>query len=579
MALSRGVRRDLAKARNIIMICGALISVVTFFILRAVLAVSYFNIPVEIIWNDNNNADQTRPNSVIVRLYRQGGTAQIASVTMTQASNADPNDSNRWTYTFNNIQYTSGYRYYVYQEENFNGYQIGQRVDLNVTNATTIDSFQEGDSTVNSRGDHTLGNISYFIYKKGSSWYLWTRYSLNSTELTSFTQAISSQIGQTISVSSSNYMYGSTPYDDNITISGGTTSNVTVKVKGSLDESYYGTYHSASSTSATFNNTLENQECTLTVHHVNEDGTEFAADSTTVYTCGDTYTASPAPADHYEYSYDVTGPAPTGTITSDIDFTYVYTQVEWPVIYAFQSPFPQNAGDYLPDPRIAYYHEGDTVTVAPYPTPPQGWRFVKWHIQNGDDILPGGTFQMPTENVTVMGFWQQFSGYFAPQIEIEIENEPEYYRVFDIVTFAIHVTNPESYDITNVVIQNSLSGSGFIASQDYTVNAATRATIPTIPAGDTVTLYATYQIPTDTTQTITNTATVTSASAANYYYLDDTQTISASTDFNVRSWQDDPVATGVNSNGTTLYVILLLGGAAGAILSVVMSKNNEERKR
>jgi hypothetical protein len=110
MALSRGVRRDLAKARNIILICGALISVVTFFILRAVLAVSYFNIPVEIIWNDNNNADQTRPNSVIVRLYRQGGTAQIASATMTQASNADPNDSNRWTYTFNNIQYTSGYQ-------------------------------------------------------------------------------------------------------------------------------------------------------------------------------------------------------------------------------------------------------------------------------------------------------------------------------------------------------------------------------------------------------------------------------------------------------------------------------------
>lgn len=585
MALSRGIRHDLAKARNIILVCGALMTIAAFFILKSVFGAQTTTIPFEIIWSDSNSS--LRPTSVTVRLM--DGTNEVANQTLTSA-NADPTDQDKWLGSFANVPYSTSY---IISEDPITGYDYAVNITPTYASATITNvqnlSVSQG---VNSLGDV---NVIWFHATRPANDFLWTLEALDDDTLDLVVNQINAASGTSLTVAglTATNAFGETGYGSGIQTTFTVRTSRTVRIQGaegaiefwasnnastlSIDDVYYANYTIAGDT-VELNNVSQIVNYTLTVHHLNTDGTEFAPDVTTTYMSGDTYTADPITAAHYEYSYDTNGPAPTGVITSDIDFTYYYQQVEFPVTYGFISPFPDNPNQLLP--QTQYYHIGNTVTVEDYPTEPQGWQFIKWHFQNGDDVEPGDTFEMPADIVSIIGYWRRFNGTFSPSITADIPNESEYYRVFDTVTFRIQVTNTASYAINNVVITNSLEGSEFTTSEDYTVVSARRASIPTIPAGETVTLYATYQIPTDITQTIENTATITSATAANYYYLDNSQTYSASADFSVRSWQDDPVVTGITPNGTTLYAILLLGGAAGVVLSVVVSNNNiKERKR
>lgn len=66
------------------------------------------NINVEKIWNDDNNNDGLRPESITIRLYKGEGAdkVEVTSVTLTSA-NATTNDN--WTYTYKNLpKYENG---------------------------------------------------------------------------------------------------------------------------------------------------------------------------------------------------------------------------------------------------------------------------------------------------------------------------------------------------------------------------------------------------------------------------------------------------------------------------------------
>ncbi len=59
----------------------------------------YFNISESITWDDDDNANGTRPNSVTVILFKNG--SQVSSQTVTAVNN--------WTYTFSYQPIDDGY--------------------------------------------------------------------------------------------------------------------------------------------------------------------------------------------------------------------------------------------------------------------------------------------------------------------------------------------------------------------------------------------------------------------------------------------------------------------------------------
>ncbi len=574
MVFTRTVKADIRKALARLFFVFIIILATALLILNVAFAAT-FSIPVEINWDDQGVSAGTRPTQVILRLRRTNNNSILSTLTLT-ASNQDPNNPNKWVGTFSGISYNSNFTYVVSQD-NFSDYIIGEPSTISVSNNASIDTYTIAASSIYQNNASTnLGRISYFLYNKNGTYYLYTREMLNATQLASFNQAISAKIGTTINVTSSNAFYGNNTYDSNITVSV-RSNNVTVGINrnANISAAYYGTYSNATGSTAIFTNTLQATTCNLTIHHLNEDNTIFAADTTTSYTCGDTYTASPI--SNNRYIPEITIGQATGTINQDIEVTYVYHPKYHDVIYQFTgSVQPPNASTLLP--ATAEHEVGTTVTVAQGPTA-AGYRFLGWQI-NGSPA--GASFTMPTSDVVVTGSWEQFNGYFAPTLAKQVINPQTIYRFGDTVQFQITVTNTASFPITNVEVKENLLGATFVISPNYTVsNTGDIATIATIPANSSITLTAEYPITDDVTQTgRTNTVEITAASANNYYFLDPNQSYTASTTFNTQSWQDVPVLTGINiSQATTLlYAFLLAIGAIGLAGAVVAYCGKEEDK-
>ena len=530
-------------------------------IVNAVFAATDLQIPVEIIWNDNSDAGGSRPAQVILRVRRTGSNEDLKTVTLTQ-SDADLNNANRWVTTISGINYNSSYSYQVFQET-INDYSITQ--SANVTATTQLGIVHYASDTISNKQAHYYSDSDFFIIKRHNSqdYYLWSYYDYG---LNNLNNLIHNYIDSNITVSSSHYEYGYSGNnvnlgDANLSFDSG-SDEITVRVsKGGNYSVYYGLLGNiAQGNTVTLTNTLNIQSYNLTIHHLNEDDTPFAADTVTSYTSGSTYTATPI--SNNRYNPELTIGQATGTITQDTEVTYVYHPKFHDVIYQFTgSVQPPNASSLLP--ATVTYDDGDTVTVAPEPTA-TGYRFLGWKI-NGVDA--GASFTMPSTDVTITGSWEQFNGTFAPTISKTITNPQTVYHFDDTVEFQVYVTNTASFPITNVEVEEQLVGANFIPASGYSIDANddTKAIISTIPAGATVVLYAEYYVADDVTQLRTNTAEITSATADNYYFLDTTQDYTASVQFSTQSWQDVPVLTGVNTNSTTLYALLMSLGAIGIV--------------
>ncbi|MBO4855137.1 Cna B-type domain-containing protein [Candidatus Saccharibacteria bacterium] len=549
----------------------ALITTLSAVIINAVFAATNLQIPVEIIWNDQSDNGGTRPSQVILHVRRSGSNENLKTVTLTQA-NEDPNDSNKWVTTIDGLTYNSSYSYQIHQE-NVTGYNITQSANVTVTTQLGIISHNQDSLSGNGTTRH-YSNTNFIIIQKNNTRRLWTytSYSLNTLN-----PILTSTFGNNYSFTSGNYETGASAnlgiadveYD-----SGYDEATLETSQGGSFTVYYGELGNIAQGSTVTLTDTLNVQTYTLTVHHLNEDGTTFAADTVTTYNSGATYTASPI--SNNRYTPELTVGQATGTITQNTEVTYVYHPKYHDVIYQFTgSVQPPNAAQLLP--ATAEHEVGATVTVAQAPTA-TGYRFLGWKI-NGVDA--GTSFTMPTTDVTITGSWEQFNGYFTPTISKQITNPQSVYRYGDTVEFQIYVTNPESYQITNVEVDEQLLGAKFIAASGYTLSSGdTKAIISTIPAGGTVVLYAEYDIPDDITQTRTNTVEITAASADNYYFLDTSQTYMASVQFATQSWQDVPVLTGVNTNSTTLYYCLMVIGTIGVVGGVVIRiKTKIEREK
>ena len=236
-----------------------------------------------------------------------------------------------------------------------------------------------------------------------------------------------------------------------------------------------------------------------------------------------------------------------------------FTRISYTVCYAFEGAvIPPNSASILPPCETHY--PGDTVTRAADPQA-DGYDFLGWY--------KNASFTMPEENVTIYGEWMRTMGKFAPTIAKTITNPQDEYMYGETVKFKITVTNPESFAITDVYLQEELDGAVFTAPTDssYTVKTSTIAVIPTINANSSIDVYAEYKVTENTAQTLTNIVELTGALAEDHI-LDTDQEYKATVDFDTIP---EPVPlTGIIFNALPYVGMVVLGIAIifiGAILS------------
>ena len=197
--------------------------------------------------------------------------------------------------------------------------------------------------------------------------------------------------------------------------------------------------------------------------------------------------------------------------------------VKYTVTYKFQGAvMPNNASSLLPATKS--YAPGEMVTLEKI-SDVSGYKFMGWYKEN--------TFEMPSNNVTIYGEWMLFNGNFAPEISISTVDAKSSYKKGEVVSFKIDVKNTAAYAITDVIVQENLSGATFSKSSNYTLLNSTTAKISTIAAGATASLNASYTAGSDIVNTITNTVELTGAIADNYYYIDQSKSYKVTEVFKV----------------------------------------------
>ena len=237
-----------------------------------------------------------------------------------------------------------------------------------------------------------------------------------------------------------------------------------------------------------------------------------------------------------------------------------FERISYQVCYMFEGAvIPPNSASILPPCETHY--PGDTVTRAANPQA-DGYDFLGWY--------KNASFTMPEENVTIYGEWMRTMGKFAPIITKTITNPQGEYIYGETVKFKITVTNPESFAITDVYLQEELDGAVFTAPTDssYTVKTSTIAVIPAIAAGASVDVYAEYKVTENTAQTLTNIVELTGALAEDHI-LDTDQEYKATVDFDTIP---EPVPlTGIIFNALP-YVGMVALGIVIIFIGIILSR-------
>ena len=213
-------------------------------------------------------------------------------------------------------------------------------------------------------------------------------------------------------------------------------------------------------------------------------------------------------------------------------------------------------------PSSSQYYETQTVSLESIPTAPNGWRFLGWYHDDN--------FVMGDSDVVIEGEWQRFNGEYSPTIEVELENHSSDapYEFADTVEFQITVSNPESFALNNVVIEQSLAGAEWVSGSNPLDLGNGQLQISTIPALSSVTLHATWKNDYDSTDNYTNAISLVSVIPdAEYYYLT-TPLANDSVSFQTRSFNDSPFTFFGTGTGTKASAVVKVASATVSALAI-----------
>lgn len=163
-----------------------------------------------------------------------------------------------------------------------------------------------------------------------------------------------------------------------------------------------------------------------------------------------------------------------------------------------------------------------------------------------------------------------------PEISITITNPKANYRIGDTVYFEITVTNTADVAIY-AKIDKVLEGFEFLPGTGYSIGSTSSVDCQNLAAGDSVTIYGKYEVDTDTTAHLVNLVSIANAASDSddgNYSLNPDKDYTDTVEFDTQSWQDIPVATGIEMNNTLVYIVLSLVGICGIGSTVLFNKRN-----
>ena len=163
----------------------------------------------------------------------------------------------------------------------------------------------------------------------------------------------------------------------------------------------------------------------------------------------------------------------------------------WQTHETYTVSYDANGGIGAPVDRIAYF-ENDTVTVSTVEPTRKGYVFRGWNDGNAT-YQPGGTFAMPTGNVTLTAQWERKKYTVAVDAagvaNVTIEDAQSEYPGDTLIRFTVEAVEPNVLSALTVAVNGSvmqmaeengkLSGS-FTLTQNTTITVRSGATTYTV---------------------------------------------------------------------------------------------------
>lgn len=162
----------------------------------------------------------------------------------------------------------------------------------------------------------------------------------------------------------------------------------------------------------------------------------------------------------------------------DVTITGTFSPKRYNVTYAYKGTVPNNVSP----PEGSTYTAGSQVTLPEVTVIPQGYNFLGWY---SDDVIT-----MPSEDITIYGEWTQVLPTFAPAITANMTTNVV--KSGEAAEFLVTITNNESFAITDVIVNTSLSGCKFKIGEEPDTQMVDTAEIDSIAAGSSITLKAYY---------------------------------------------------------------------------------------
>lgn len=203
---------------------------------------------------------------------------------------------------------------------------------------------------------------------------------------------------------------------------------------------------------------------------------------------------------------------------NDVELVGRFEKETYTVTYQFQGNIlPPNADTLLPE--VKSYEPGEVVKLAENPEA-AGYRFLGWYANE--------SFEMPNKNIIIYGEWAEQAGMFSPTITQEIINPKEKYEKGDTVEFKITITNPENFQIKDVILENKYT---LVAGVGYTLMNNHYVKIPSIPANSSIEVYGRYTVEEDNYQKLENVAEIIGVIADNNYVFDTSKDYQSKVEF------------------------------------------------
>jgi len=187
--------------------------------------------------------------------------------------------------------------------------------------------------------------------------------------------------------------------------------------------------------------------------------------------------------------------------------------------YKVEYQFTTENGGVIPPgvsvPEPVYYQPNEKVKL-PELSDITGYHFRGWY--------EGDNFEMPAEDIIVLGEWEIQNGLFEPEIQIEIQNKKSSYKVGETIQYKITVRNKESYSLHDVNIMENKKGK-FLkdTGSNYALRTDRMVEIPTLNANSSVDVLGEYTVVESDTDIVINEVELLSAIADNNYNFNESK--------------------------------------------------------